>query len=362
MAGDRKMVGGEKSSSDMREIIHGFSTGGGKAVIDIKMPTQNASSKLGLSLTSGLARGWCGFVWMLKILVPISLLTSLLTWSGWINRLDFMFEPIMGAIGLPPMAAIPLIAGLTTGIYGAIAAMAPLPLTVDQMTLLAIFLVISHSLIQEGVIQHQSGLPFIKASLFRLVASIVTVMVVSRLMGHETATTALINAPGTIRPTFFSMLHTWAAENLVLAIKIFAIIMTLMMALEVMKTYKLIDRILWLMGPVLKVFGLGRKTGFLWFTAAVFGLTYGAAVIAEETKAGDFSKEELERLHISIGINHAMIEDPGVFLALGLSAFWLWVPRLVAAIIAVQLFIIYTRLMPEAASKVWIRSKVKAGH
>jgi Fe2+ transport system protein B len=306
---------------------------------------QNTNSKLRISLTSGLVKGWRGFVWMLKILVPISLLTSLLTWSGGINRLDFIFAPVMGVIGLPPMAALPLIAGLLTGIYGAIAAMAPLPLTVDQMTLLAIFLVISHNLIQEGVVQSKSGLPFIKATLFRLMASILTVMVVSRFMGHETATNALIDAPGMIRAPLFSMLITWMATSLVLAGKILAIIMTLMIILEIMKSYNMIDIIVRVMAPVLKALGLGKQTGFLWFTAAIFGLTYGAAVIVEETKEGNFSKDELERLQLSIGINHAMIEDPAVFLALGLSPFWLWVPRLAAAIIAVQLFIIIKRLI-----------------
>ncbi len=306
---------------------------------------QNTNNKLRLSLTSGLAKGWSGFAWMLKILLPISLLTSLLAWSGWINRLDFILEPVMGVIGLPPMAALPLIAGLLTGIYGAIAAMVPLPLTVDQMTLLAIFLVISHNLIQEGVVQSKSGLPFLKATLFRLIASILTVMVVSRFMGHETATNALTDAPVIIQAPFFSMLKTWMVATLFLSAKILVIIMSIMIILEIMKSYNLIDRIVRVMAPVLKALGLGTQTGFLWLTAATFGLTYGAAVIVEEAKEGNFSKDELERLHLSIGINHSMVEDPALFLSLGLGLFWLCVPRLAAAIIAVQLLIIFKRLI-----------------
>ena len=123
---------------------------------ELEESMQNTNNKFRHSLTTGLAKGWSGFVWMLKILVPISLLTSLLAWSGWIYRLDFLLEPVMGVIGLPPVAALPFIAGLLAGPYGAIAAMAPLPLTIDQMTLLAIFLLISHNLIQEGVIQSKS--------------------------------------------------------------------------------------------------------------------------------------------------------------------------------------------------------------
>ena len=306
---------------------------------------QNTNNKLRPGLTSGLAKGWNGFVWMLKILVPISLLTSLLAWSGWINRLDLILEPVMGVIGLPPVAALPLIAGLLTGPYGAIAAMAPLPLTVDQMTLLAIFLLISHNLIQEGFIQSKSGLPFLKATLFRLVASITTVMVVSWFMDHETATNALTDAPVIIQVPFFSMLKTWIAATLVLSGKILVIIMTLMITLEIMKNYNLIDHIVRMMAPVLKVLGLGKQTGFMWLTAATFGLTYGAAVIVEEAKEGNLSKDELERLHLTMGINHSMIEDPALFLSLGLSIFWMCVPRVAAAIIAVQLLIFFKRLI-----------------
>jgi Fe2+ transport system protein B len=306
---------------------------------------QNTNNKLRPSLTSGLAKGWNGFVWMLKILVPISLLTSLLAWSGWINRLDLILEPVMGVIGLPPVAALPLIAGLLTGPYGAIAAMAPLPLTVDQMTLLAIFLLISHNLIQEGFIQSKSGLPFLKATLFRLVASITMVMVVSCFIDHETVTNALTVAPVIIQVPFFSMLKTWIAATLVLSGKILVIIMTLMITLEIMKNYNLIDHIVRMLAPVLKVLGLGKQTGFMWLTAATFGLTYGAAVIVEEAKEGNLSKDELERLHLSMGINHSMIEDPALFLSLGLSIFWMCVPRVAAAIIAVQLLIFFKRLI-----------------
>jgi len=306
---------------------------------------QDKNKKLALSLTTGLAKGWSGFVWMLKIIVPISLLTSILTWSGLINRLDFILEPVMEVIGLPSVAALPLIAGLLTGIYGAIAAMAPLPLTVDQMTLPLCFLLISHNLIQEGVVQSQSGLPFLKATLIRLIASISTVMVVSRFMGHETSTSALTDALVINQTPFFSMLKTWTVTTLVLSGKILIIIITLMIILEIMKSYKLIDRIVHVMTPVLKALGLGKQTGFLWLTAAIFGLTYGAAVIVEETKGGNLSKDERERLHISIGINHAMIEDPALFLSLGLSLFWVCVPRLAAAIIIVQLFILFKRLV-----------------
>ncbi len=39
-----------------------------------------------------------------------------------------------------------------------------------------------------------------------------------------------------------------------------------------------------------------------------------------------------------------MVEDPALFLPLGLSAFWLWVPRLITAIVAVHLYDLYYKI------------------
>jgi hypothetical protein len=131
-----------------------------------------------------------------------------------------------------------------------------------------------------------------------------------------------------------------------------------MITLETMKNYNLTERIVRVMSPALKVLGLGRQTGFLWLTAAIFGLTYGAAVIVAEAKEGNLSKDELERLQLSIGINHSMIEDPALFLSLGLGLFWLCVPRIAAAIIAVQLLIIVKRLIAlQGFSRISLRHK-----
>ena len=225
---------------------------------------QTRNNKLKVSLTSGFAKGWKGFIWMLKILLPISFLTFLLAWSGLINRLDFILEPVMAA---------------------------------------------------------------------------------SWFMGYETYTSVLANNPVIIQEPLSSMLKTWTVETMILSGKILVIIVTLMVVLEAMKNYRLIDRIIHVMSPVLKVLGLGKETGFLWLTAVVFGLTYGAAVIVEEAREGHLSKDELERLHISIGINHSIIEDPLLFLSLGLGVFWMVVPRLAAAIIAVHCYILFKRVI-----------------
>ena len=120
--------------------------------------------------------------------------------------------------------------------------------------------------------------------------------------------------------------------------------MVLMILLEMMKIFNLIHHIVKILTPLLKTLGLNRRVGILWLTATVFGLAYGGAVIVEEAKKGGITRKELEKLHLSIGINHSMVEDPALFLSLGLSAFWLWIPRLMMAVIAVHLFDLYYKI------------------
>lgn len=289
-------------------------------------------------LTSGLHKGLSGFWWMLKIIVPISLLTTLLDYSGWLGKMDFLLEPLMGFIHLPAIAAFPLIVGLLTGIYGGIAAMTVLPLTQGQMTLLAIFLLISHNLIPEGIIQAKSGINPLLATLFRLLTSFCTVFVVM----HFLETGPLEPPIQTILPpsqrAFSGVLTAWGISTIQLSLKIWIIITFLMILLEEMKHFNLVARLVDLFSPVLRLLGLSKNVGILWMTAAVFGLAYGGAVIIQEVKENQIDKSDLMKLHFSMGVNHSLIEDPALFLSLGLSPFWLWVPRIIAAILSVHLF------------------------
>jgi len=287
---------------------------------------------------TGVGKGWRGFIWMLKILVPVSFFTMLLQYSGWLNALDFLLQPVMQVMGLPPVAALPLIVGMLTGIYGGIAAMIVLPLTQEQMTLIAVFLLISHSLIQEGIIQGKSGMNPLKATAFRLLTSVVTVTVVSFFITTETGAgnAAPVSLPAAA--SFAALLQQWCVAMALLALQILVIIVFIMVVLEVMKAFKIIDHLVRGLNPILKIMGLDRNVGMLWLAAAIFGIAYGGAVIVEETRQGHYDREELQRLHLSIGSNHAMIEDPLLFLPLGIGAFWLWIPRLVAAVAAVHFY------------------------
>lgn len=297
--------------------------------------------KLKNGLKAGLRKGLSGFIWIMKILIPVSLFTAILAWTGWLSHLDFLLQPLMSILSLPAIAAFPLLIGMLTNIYAGIAAMAVLPFSHDQMTLMAIFLLIAHNLIQEGIVQAKSGIHPLKATLFRLAAAIFTVIAVAPFFDITTTVMGTSVISFETQKPFIDAIQEWGMTTLALSIKIFVIIMSILTLLEVLKTLDLIHPMVRLLNPLLKLMGLNQKVGFLWLTAVVFGVAYGGAVIVEEVKSGHLTKEELEELHLSIGINHALVEDPSLFLSLGLSPFWLWVPRLIMAIIAERLLTLW---------------------
>ncbi len=299
------------------------------------------SSKEGT--VAGLKKGWDGFVWMMKIIVPISLFTAILDWSGLLGHLDFLLKPLMGLLDLPPAAALPLIIGMLSYIYGGIAAMVALPFSTAQMTLMAVFILTAHALIQEGIIQGKSGIHPLKATLVRIGAAVVTVLLMVPWVGSSTVMPAAADGALTVSPAFLEMIRHWAWTTFRLTAKIFFIIMALLTLLELLKAFGLIHPFVRALGPFLRIMGLDRKVGFLWMTAVIFGLSYGGAIIVEEAKSGHLSRDDLELLHLSIGMNHSMVEDPPLFLPMGIHPFWLYVPRLVMAIIIVRLVRLYQR-------------------
>ena len=308
------------------------------------MDKRNAfRTRLKEGTVAGLKKGWGGFVWLMKIIIPISLFTAILDWSGVLGHLDFLFKPVMGLLDLPPAAALPLIIGMLSTLYGGIAAMIVFPFTAAQMTLMAVFILTAHALIPEGIIQGRSGIHPLKATLVRIGTAVVTVLLMVPWVGSSTVMPATADGGLTVSPVFLEMIRHWAWTTFHLTVKIFFIIMALLTLLELLKVFDLIHPFVRALAPFLRIMGLDQKVGFCWMTAVIFGLTYGGAIIVEEAKSGHLSRDDLELLHLSIGMNHSMVEDPPLFLTMGIHPFWLYVPRLVMAIIVVRLVRLYQR-------------------
>ena len=292
---------------------------------------------------TGIRKALRNFVWIIMILIPISLGTAVLEWSGWLVKTRFLLDPFMGFLSLPGEAALPLIVGMLNGIYGAVAAMSVLSLTKAQMTLVAVFLLIAHGLIQESLIQGKAGLHPFKAVLIRLLTAVATVWVLALFLDTTGTGSNAVNHVLPQPVTFTMMLIGWLEDALILMLQILVIITMLMTILEIAKQYGWIEKIVGVLHPLFVLFGLKKSSGSMWLAGIFFGILYGAAVIVDEAREGTIEKEELKKVHLTMGINHGVIEDPLLFLPLGLNLLLLYIPRMMAAIIVVQLFNLWVR-------------------
>ena len=299
------------------------------------MPSDQGRLRQGLK--TGAGKGRASFVWICKLLIPASFVVTVLEWAGFLHWLEFALAPLMTLINLPGEAALPIISGMLMGNYVTIAILSVLPFTLAQITLISVFCMIAHNLVVEGVIQHNSGMNIARITIIRIVAAALTVLIISQFF---TGTSASIIVPADFiaATPFVELLKTWAVNTGLLLLKVLGIIMGIMIALEVFKAMGWVEYVIRFFRPIMRVLGLSERASALWVTTSAFGLMFGGAVIMEEAKKSSLSREDLERLHISIGINHSMVEDPILFLALGINGFWLWVPKLLAGIAAVQLY------------------------
>ncbi len=299
-------------------------------ICKIIFPTQ-----LKIGLRTGIKRGWGSFVWICKIIIPVSFVAAVIQWTGWLSYLDFLLHPLMNVINLPAAAALPIIIATTVSFYAGIAIMVVLPFSIEQIILIALFITIAHMLPVEGIVQHKSGLNIVKATLVRIGAAILAVFVVSQFF---TDTGQSISLPASLaaQAPFIEVLKVWGIDTLKLCGRIFIIIMLVMMALYALEYLGWIKYLVKFFKPFMKILGLPDQATTMWVTGAGFGLLYGSAVIAEETKKGNLTKEELEHLQVSIAVNHSIVEEPALFLALHVNPLWILIPRFVLAIIAVH--------------------------
>ncbi len=300
----------------------------------VSVGQQTTKDKLKASLRFGIKKGWSGFLWMAKIMVPLSLAVALLKWSGWLYKADAFLAPAMNLIHLPSEAALPLLSGFLINIYAVLAILLVVPFTLGQATMITVFGLVAHNLIQEGIIQHKSGINAFKMIGIRLAAAVALMFIMAPFMG-DTRQSVVSTLTATQVPISDALL-TWLKDTGIMLAKIFGIIMGIMILLEGLSRMGWDAYLHRIFRPFMRVLGLSDSSAMLWVTAVVFGLSYGGAVILQKIKENALTRSEVERLHISVGINHSLIEDTGLFMALGISAFWLVIPKLVVSIVVVQ--------------------------
>ena len=133
------------------------------------------------SIKTGIKKG-LETTWLLaKTIVPVYIFVTILNNTPIIGWITTLFEPLMGIFNLPGEAAIVLVVGNLLNLYAAIGAIKAIELTAMQVTILAIMLSFSHSLLVETAVTRKLGFKVSHALIIRMGLAIISGIIVGRM-------------------------------------------------------------------------------------------------------------------------------------------------------------------------------------
>ena len=275
-------------------------------------------------------------LWLLLITVPLSFAVLLMKVTGVLDIVAALFKPLFGLVGLPGEAAIVFVTACLLNIYSCIAVIETLGLTGRAVTILALMCLISHNLPIESAVQRKAGSQAWRMVLLRLGASFVAGLALSFMLPADAPHRAVASPVAALSVSSFGMeFKTWLSDISYLCAKIMVLITLLMILERVLDEFGVTRSLSRILKYPLMLLGLPPTTAFLWVVANTLGLAYGAGVIVDHTRRGVLPKSDADTLNHHIAISHSLLEDTCLFVAIGVSAWWITIPRIVLAGIVV---------------------------
>ncbi|MPN29584.1 hypothetical protein SDC9_177037 [bioreactor metagenome] len=127
----------------------------------------------------------------------------------------------------------------------------------------------------------------------------------------------------------------WLGSSLQVMLLIAVIVFSLNLLYNLLDAYRLIPKLSKGIEPLLRFFGLPSTTGFLWLIGYIVGLAYGGALMMDQMKEGKVNRTDTNLLNYHLAMSHSVLEDNILFIALGVSVWWILGVRLLVAWIVV---------------------------
>lgn len=116
------------------------------------------------------------------------------------------------------------------------------------------------------------------------------------------------------------------------------ILIPMMIAIEIFKDTKIIDKISKLFKPVSNFFTLSEQSGISLVFGMIFGLTIGAGAVIQSTKDYNLDRRSIFLICMFLSMCHAIIEDTIIFTAAGANPFAMLAARFISAIVITLIF------------------------
>ncbi len=276
--------------------------------------------------------------WVLvRITVPIAILTELLSRMGAIEAVAPVFAPVMNLIGLPPELGLAWLTGMLVGIWGAVPLVFTLvpvsSLSVADVTVFSALILFAHGLPIEQKIIEKAGPGVIATTLLRIGGGLLYAFLLHRFL----EVTGWLSAP--VNPVWTAMGATpdwadyfWGLGETMLSMLV--ILLVLSFGLEILRLTGVLALMMKALSPVLRLAGIRGEAEHLTAIGLFLGISYGAGLLIREAQSGAISPRQVFLSCVFMGFAHSVIEDTIVVMSLGADVYGVLVGRLVFAIVA----------------------------
>jgi spore maturation protein SpmB len=274
---------------------------------------------------------------LVRIIVPVAIVTEVLSRAGLIEAVSPALAPVMGLFGLPPELGLAWLTGMLVGIWGAIPMIFTLvpaaSMSVADITVFSSLLLFAHALPIEQKIIQKAGPGFAVTTLIRVAGG----MLYAILLHHLLAATGWLSE--TLDPTWIPMSTStdWTAfftGLLETMISMLVILMALSWGLELLRYTGLLGLLMRVLAPMLRLAGIRGEAGHLTAVGLFLGISYGGGLLIREARSGAVSPRQVFVSCAFMGFAHSVIEDTLIVMALGADISGVLIGRLVFAVAA----------------------------
>lgn len=111
------------------------------------------------------------------------------------------------------------------------------------------------------------------------------------------------------------------------------IIVPLMIVIEFLREYRVIDWVARVCEPFCRLLGLSREAAVPLMSGIVFGINYGAGLMLDAAREGRLTARDSRLLCIFLVASHAVFEDTLLFVPYGVNPFVLLGARMALAVV-----------------------------
>ncbi|MDQ0298290.1 hypothetical protein J2S78_000698 [Salibacterium salarium] len=292
-----------------------------------------------------------------KIIFPITLIITMLGYTPVLTWIAGLLAPLMGWIGLPGEAAIPLVLGNVLNLYAAIGAILSMDLAVKEVFILAVMLSFSHNLFIESAVAVKAGVRMSVVLAVRLGLAVLSAFLIHVFWrgGSEMASYGFVsNDSQSTVSGWEGIIWEGISSAFFGVVQLAAVVIPIMIFIQMMKDLNWLQKFSTWMSPFTKMLGINKNTSTTLASGIFFGLAFGAGVMIQAIKDDNVKKKDVYLVLIFLVACHAVIEDTLIFIPLGIPVLPLLLIRFVTAVI---LTVIVAYVWKKVEKKEYIRKE-----